>query len=105
MIIFSLLSGIYLTVRMSALGEAWPKVAVAALLFIAPFGTITGKPMGTIRRACGTAKAIDSELLGRLQDSLLKISLGIRIAVFVGIVLLMAAKPELWQSVCIVAVS
>jgi len=32
----------------------------------------------------------------------LKISLGIRIAVFFGIVLLMSAKPELWQSAAIV---
>jgi len=35
----------------------------------------------------------------------LKVSLGIRIAVFLGIVLLMAGKPELWQSIGIVVCS
>jgi hypothetical protein len=35
----------------------------------------------------------------------LKISLGIQIAVFLGIVLLMAAKPELWESISIVGTS
>jgi len=35
----------------------------------------------------------------------LKISLGIRIAVFLGIVLLMAAKPELWASIIVVGIS
>jgi hypothetical protein len=33
----------------------------------------------------------------QVQDPFLKISLGIRIAVFLGIVMLMTAKPELWQ--------
>ena len=49
--------------------------------------------------------AINSELLSRLQDPFLKISLGIRIAVFLGIVLLMATKPELGASVIVVGIS
>ena len=91
-------SGIYLTVRMSASGEAWPKVTIAAVLFVAPIAAITGRRMRAIRRACATATAIDSELRGRLQDPFLKVSLGIRIAVILGIVLLMGAKPELPES-------
>lgn len=43
-----------------------------------------------------------SELLRRLQDPFLQISLGVRIAIFLGIVLLMAAKPELLESIGIV---
>ena len=58
--------------------------------------------MRAIRRACADAKAINSQLLSRLQDPFLKISLGIRIAVFFAILLLMAAKPELWESVVVV---
>ena len=45
------------------------------------------------------------ELLRRLQDPFLKTSLGIRITVFFGMVLLMVAKPVLWQSISIVACS
>src|SRR6266567_1126805 len=98
-----LLSGIYLAVRMSAFEMAWPKVAMLALLLIAPFGALTGKRMRAIRRNSAEAlKMMKPELLRRLQDPLLKVSLGIRIAVFFGIVLLMAAKPELWQSIAIV---
>ena len=91
-------SGIYLTIRLSAFGEAWPKVTIAAVLFVAPIAAITGRRMRAIRRACATATAIDSELRGRLQDPFLKVSLGIRIAVILGIVLLMGAKPELPES-------
>jgi hypothetical protein len=61
--------------------------------------------MRAIRRRCATATAINSELLARLQDPVLKASLGIRIAVILGIVLLMGAKPELWESVGIVGAS
>lgn len=100
-----LFSGIFLTIRMSATGEAWPKVTVAALLFVAPIAAITGRRMRAIRRTSVTATAIDSELRGRLQDPILKVSLGIRIAVILGLVLLMGAKPELWESAGIVGAS
>jgi len=98
-------SGAYLAMRMSAFGLAWPRVTVGALLLIAPLGTLSGRRMRAIRRACTDARVINPELLSRLQDPFLKISLGIRIAVFLGIVLLMAAKPELWESVSIVGIS
>ena len=61
-----------------------------------PLGALTGRRMRAICRACADAKAINSDLLGRLQDSFLKVSLGVRIAVFLGIVLIMSAKPEFW---------
>ena len=97
-----LFSGVYLAVRMSAFELAWPKVAIGALLLIAPLGALTGKRMHVIRRSSGPASTTNSELLAQLRDPFLKISLSIRIAVFFGIVLLMAAKPELWQSIAIV---
>jgi hypothetical protein len=95
-------SGVYLAMRMSAFELAWPRVTVGTLLLIAPLGALTGRRMRAIRRACADAKAINSQLLSRLQDPFLKISLGIRIAVFFAILLLMAAKPELWESVVVV---
>jgi hypothetical protein len=95
-------SGIYLAAQVSALGLAWTKVTIGALLLIAPVGALTGRRMRAIRRACTDAKAINSDLLGQLRDPYLKISLGIRVASFLGIVLLMASKPELWESISIV---
>jgi hypothetical protein len=100
-----LLSGIYLTIEMSGFGLAWPKVTVGAFLLMAPLGAMSGRRMRAIRHACADAKTINSELLTRLQDRLLKISLGIRVAVFLGILLLMAAQPELWESISVVAAS
>ena len=103
--VFVLVSGIYLAQQMSALGMAWPKVTIAALLLIAPFGALTGRRLRAIRQACAAAKTINSELLGHVRDPILKISLGIRVGIFLGIVLLMAAKPQLWMAVGVVATS
>jgi hypothetical protein len=104
-LLVALISGIYLTIRMSAFGEAWPKVTMAAVLLIAPIAAITARRMRAIRRSSITAAAIGPELRGRLHDPFLKVSLGLRIAVMLGIVLLMGAKPELRESVAVVGAS
>lgn len=100
-----LASGIYLARRMSAFGQAWIDLTFIALLLMAPLGALTGKRMRTIRQTLTNASALGPEWFGRLDDAWLKISLGLRISIFLGIVLLMAAKPELLQSVSIVASS
>lgn len=97
------ISGVYLFMRMQAFELAWPKVATVALLLIAPLGALTGRRMRAMGHACMHAEAINSQLLRQLRDPLLKISLGIRLALFLGIVLVMVAKPELWESISIVA--
>src|ERR1700704_2684653 len=99
------LSGAYLTVRMSAFELAWPKVAVGALLLIAPLGALTGWRLRAIRRASVETKAINSDLTSRLQDPFLKVSLSIRLSLLLGILLLMSAKPDLWESIAIVGIS
>jgi len=101
-ILVVLVSGVYLAVRMSASELAWPKVALIALLLMAPFGALSGKRIRAIRRTCAESSMMQAELVRRLQDPFLKVSLGIRIAVFFGIVLLMAAKPDLSQSIGII---
>jgi hypothetical protein len=98
-------SGVYLAMRMSAFGLAWPRVTIGSLLLIAPLGAMTGRRMRAIRRTCADDNAINSELLSHAQDPFLKVSLGTRIAVFLGIVLLMTSKPELWESITIVGTS
>ena len=94
-----LFSGVYLTFKMSAFGLAWPKVTIAAFLLMAPLGALTARRMRAIRRAGADAHSLNSKLLQQLQDPMLKISLG---AVFLGILLLMVAKPELWESIGII---
>ena len=104
-ILVILVSGIYLAVRMAAFDLAWPKVTIVALLLIATFGALTAKRMRVIRRNSAEATTMRPELLKRVQDPFLKISLGVRSVALLGIVLLMATKPELWQSVAIVLCS
>ena len=100
-----LVSGVYLAVRMSALELAWPKVTVLALLLIAPLGALTGRRMRGLRRACAEVMEFNPQLRRRLRDPFLKVSLSVRIAVALGIVLLMAAKPGWTQSLTIVGAS
>jgi hypothetical protein len=90
-----LFSGVYLVLPTSASRQAWPKIAIAALLSMGPLGAITTKRMRAIRKACRLEKASHSELLSRLRDPFLKISLGVRIAVFFGIFLLVSANRGL----------
>jgi hypothetical protein len=100
-----LVSGIYLAMRMSAFGQAWIDLTIVALLAIAPLGALTGKRMRTIRQALTNASTLERDLISRLDDSLLQVSLSMRICIFLGIVLLMAAKPGLLPSVSIVVSS
>lgn len=97
------ISGVYLAMRMQAFELAWLKVAILALLPMAPLGALTGRSLRAMRHACMRAEAVNSQLLRQLRDPFLKVSLGIRLALFLGIVLLMVAKPELWESISIVA--
>jgi hypothetical protein len=100
-----LFSGIYLVLPVLPSGQAWPKVAVVALLLMAPFGAITGKRMRAVQKAYGAKKGTNSEVLDRLRDPALKVSLSIRIAVFFGIFLIVSVKPGLWEAISLVAAS
>jgi len=100
-----LFSGVYLVIQESTSGKVWPKVAASTLLLMAPLGAMTARRMRTIRRAYGFEKASSSNLLGLLQDPFLKISLSIRIAAFLGIFLLVSAKPGLLGSISVAGTS
>jgi hypothetical protein len=99
-----LLSGGYMTTEMSGWNLAWPKVAIAALILIAPFGAVTGRRLRAIRQACFASNTNESGLTSRLRDPFLKYSLDIRISLALSIVLLMTAKPGLQESLGIVGV-
>jgi hypothetical protein len=94
-----------LVLPISASGQSWPKVAIAALLSMGPLGAMSTKRMRAVRKAYRIEKASNSELLGRLRDPFLKISLGVRIAVFLEIFLLVSAKPGLWESISLMGAS
>jgi len=59
--------------------------------------------MRVIRGAYNAQKPIDPKLFDRIHDPFLTISLGLRVAMFFGIFLLVSAKPGLWGSISVVA--
>lgn len=97
-ILVILFSGVYLTIQMSGFGLAWIDVTMGAFLLMAPLGAVTGRRLRVIRHLCASGQTNQSKLLDPLRHRFLRISLGIRIAVFLGIVLLMTAKPDLLES-------
>jgi hypothetical protein len=97
-----LLSGIFMTTQSSEWMLAWVRVALGALLLMGPLGAVTGRKMRATRKACAANDRNGSDLIAKLRDPFLKFSMNIRIAVVLGIVLLMTAKPELRQSLGIV---
>jgi hypothetical protein len=102
---FLLLSGIYMTVQMGGWTLAWPKVALGALILIGPLGAVTGRRLRAIQVACATNTPNESDIFAKLRDSFLVFSMNMRIALVLGILLLMTAKPELRQSLGIVVSS
>jgi hypothetical protein len=57
-----------LTAKMSAFSLAWTQVSLAAVILMGALGAVTGKRIGAICRACASARTIDSEQIGQLQD-------------------------------------
>jgi hypothetical protein len=97
-----LISGGYLTQRMSVWTLAWPKIALATLVLIAVLGVITGKRMSALRQACASDETAEFECARRLHDPVLKVSFGTRIALLFAAVLVMNVQPGLWASLAIV---
>jgi hypothetical protein len=96
-----LLTGVFLTIQTSGFGLAWLKVTVAAFLLMAPLGAASGRRIRNVQRLSANGKMTQSEILDLLRHPFLKVSLAMRIAVFLGIVLLMTAKPGLPESLAI----
>jgi hypothetical protein len=95
------LSGGFLADRISVWSSAWPKLAVAAVLLFGALGAISGGRLRAIRNIGRKEKATQSELTAQLQGPLLKSSLGIRIGLVLGAILLMTAKPGMLESFAI----
>jgi len=96
-----LLTGVFLAIQMSGFGLGWLRVTVAAFLLMAPLGAASGRRIRNVQRLSANSKMMQSEILDLLRHPFLKVSLAMRIAVFLGIVLLMTAKPGLPESLAI----
>ena len=94
-LVFLLLSGIYITAQMGGWTLAWPKVALGALILIGPLGAVTGRRLRAIQIACATNAPNESDIFAKLRDPFLVFSMNMRIALVLGVLLLMTAKPEL----------
>ena len=97
-----LFTGFLLVIPIAKPGQVWPRVAALSLLSIAPFGAMAGKRMRAIRKAFRQHKAVSSELNRQLCDPFLKLSLSLRVALFLGIFMLVNFKPGLGGSLGII---
>jgi hypothetical protein len=101
-----LLTGVYLTVQLQAWVLAWPKVSFLSLLSLAPLGSASGRRTRALRASMKGQPALDMEQLKRrISDPVLSLSLGLRTAVVLAVILIMTAKPTLEVCLAILAVA
>ena len=98
-------TGAWLTESLHSWAFAWPRLAVLEIVLFALFGAITGGRMRAIRRYSASERINPSEWNALTQSAFLKVSLGTRIWIVMGTILLTAAKPALRESLVIVAAS
>ena len=99
-------SGIYLIHRASSFRQGWAMVAMGAFpLLMVPFGNMTARRMRALREAFRSRAVSESELHRMLRAPFLKLSLGIRVAAFLGVFVLVSIKPGAWGAVGFLATS
>ncbi len=98
-----LITGGYLVTQEAASQQAWGHVAGAAVLLLMPLGAVTGRRMRTIRRRFNSGTEEEKRRMELLRDPFLKVSLGIRIAVFLAIFLLVSTKPGMLFAIGMIA--
>jgi hypothetical protein len=98
-------TGAYLTDSLHAWSFAWPRLAVLEIVLFALLGAMTGRRMRAIRRHFAAEQMNPSEWNARTSSRFLKVSLSTRIWIVMGTILLTAAKPNLRESLLIVACS
>ena len=98
-------TGAYLTESLHSWAFAWPRLAVLEILLFALFGAMTGRRMRAIRRHSAGEQMTPSEWNALTSSPFLKVSLSTRIWIVMGTILLTAAKPNLRESLLIVACS
>lgn len=100
-----LLTGGYLSKSLGATGFAWSRFAVMDTIIFALFGVLSGSRLRAIRRLSSETRVSVSEWRTATQSAFLKLSLSTRIWIVMGTILLTAAKPNLRETLLIVACS
>jgi hypothetical protein len=98
-------TGAYLTESLHSWAFAWPRFAVLEIVIFALLGAMTGRRMRAIRRNAASETLNPSEWNVQTHSRFLKVSLSTRIWIVMGTILLTAAKPDLRESLLIVACS
>jgi hypothetical protein len=98
-------TGAYLTESLHSWAYAWPRLAVLEIVLFALLGAMTGRRMRAIRRHSAGEQMNPSEWNALTSSPFLKVSLSTRIWIVMGTILLTAAKPNLRESLLIVACS
>jgi hypothetical protein len=100
-----LASGIYMMATAWG-GVAWLIVALGALVLVILLSIVTGRRAAPIRRAMTTEIGSVSPALHSLTNHpLLWISIQTRLAIALGIVVLMTVKPDLGGSLLVIAIT
>lgn len=73
-------------------------------LLMAPFGNMTSRRMRVIRQAFRSNNASKVDVLRLLRAPFLKLSLGIRIAAFLGVFILVSLKPGTLLSIGLIGI-
>jgi hypothetical protein len=100
-----IISGIYLATRTADWSQGWVQVSTVALFLIAPLGALAGRRVrtihGDINRNGNRAETIHPES----RVGLLGTFIVCRTTIALGVVMLMTIKPNLTDSVAVIAVS
>jgi hypothetical protein len=96
-----LLSGGYLTERLSMWSLAWPKVSVLIVLAFGALAGSSGKRLGRIQR--GVTASHRGTVVTDITSPSLTLSLSLRIGLVLAAVFLMVVKPNFSQSLGAVA--
>jgi hypothetical protein len=99
------ITGGWLTQSLRSWTFAWPRLAVLEIVFFAVLGAISGRRLRAIRRISTREQMNPSEWNALTGSPFLKVSLSTRIWIVTGTILLTAAKPNLRESLLIVACS
>jgi hypothetical protein len=101
-----LISG-FTMMAIARMGSAWLVVAFGALILMVLLGlALTAPRMRAIRRALTTENGpVSSSLHDMLRNSLLSLSIHMRVSLALGIVVLMTLKPDLLGSLITISVS
>lgn len=95
--------GIYLARRMNVLDQGWIQAAMGTIFLMAVLGGLSSHRMRTIRNtSTSEVGPLPGDLPGRMNVTLLAASFYVRVALALGIVLLMVAKPEFESSLQVI---